>query len=320
MMTIIISNSSTMANKINNWLVIGILKNWETALSQPIPVWGLKPRYQGDFNLLSVGDLVWFYVTRPVSGVIGIGIVKDKYIDENNLIWEEEFVKKEVVWPLRFRLHVLKLIPKKLWKEESIKITDFNLMRQIGFHLLTDKHSAALGERLKQSMGVRVNELFSGATIAQPLALREKVSLGKIEREDYKKLSHRELQEVLAQIGKLQSYYSEIEYPLELPGEDKNLDVVWKREAAGVPTYAFEVELSGMLERAISRLKFAFQKWNSRPRIVAPQNYLKKLNNIVFAQNRAFSQEIKIFKPKQIVDLLHQKKELKSLEETLKIY
>lgn len=310
-----------MIHKFKNWLVIGILKNWETALSQPIPIWGLKPRYQADFNSMTIGDLIWFYVTRPVRGVIGVGVVRDKYTDENNLIWEEEFVKKEVVWPLRFRIHVLKLIPRKLWKEECIKIDDFNLIWQIGFHLLTAKHGATLGERLKRSMGARsLDELFSGATITRPLSLREKVRVGKSAREDYKNLSHRELQDTVAQVGKLQSYYTETEYPLELPGEDKNLDVVWKREAGGVPTYAFEIELSGGLEKAVGRLKFAFQKWNSRPRVIIPQEYLKKLNNIVYAQDKVFSQEMKIFRPEQIVNLLRTKKELKSLEENLKIY
>jgi hypothetical protein len=33
--------------------------------------------------------------------------------------------------------------------------------------------------------------------------------------------------------------------------------VVWKRELDGVPTFAFEVEMSGNIEKAISRLKLA---------------------------------------------------------------
>ena len=83
-----------MRNKIQNWLVIGIPRNWETALSQPVPIWGLKPRYQVEFQAMNVGDLLWLYSTSPVGGVIGVGVVKDKYIDNVNLIWEEELKRK----------------------------------------------------------------------------------------------------------------------------------------------------------------------------------------------------------------------------------
>jgi hypothetical protein len=35
---------------------------------------------------MNIGDILWFYATRPVAGVIGIGLVKDKYIDTVNLV------------------------------------------------------------------------------------------------------------------------------------------------------------------------------------------------------------------------------------------
>lgn len=310
-----------MTGKIKNWLVIGVLKNWETALSQPIPIWGLKPRYQAEFNTMSIGDFLWFYVTNPIGGVVGVGIVKDKYVDENNLIWEEELEKKEVIWPLRFRIQVLKLIPRDLWRDEYIKIGDFNLVWQVGFQLLSSKHTILLHKLIRQSLGVeKIEDLFAGATISHPLILREKALEFGAKTESFRDYSHRDLQKILAQIGKLQFYHTELEYSLKLPGEDKNLDVVWKREVGGVPTYAFEIELSGMLERAVGRLKFAFQSWNSRPRIIAPKKFFKKVNNIIYAEDKQFSQEMKVYKPEQIIALFQKKKELKSLEEGLNIY
>lgn len=310
-----------MTNKLRNWLVVGILKNWETALSQPIPIWGLKPRYQAEFSTMNIGNLVWFYVTNPIKGVVGVGRVKDMYIDENNLIWEEELEKKEVVWPLRFRIQVLKLIPKELWKNECIKIDNFNLIWQVGFQLLSERLGISLHKRLGNSLGIKSLEgVFSGATISQPSVAREKGSIYTVKEEKPEEYPHRTLQETIAQIGKLQFYHTELEYVIGLPGENKALDVVWKREISGVPTYAFEVELSGMLERSVARLKFAFQRWNSRPRLVVPAQDFKKLNNIVYAEDKPFSQEVKIYKPEQIAGLAQKKKELKSLEENLNIY
>ena len=306
-----------MTSKPKNWLVIGVPKNWETALSQPVPIWGLKPRYQTEFQAMEIGDTLWFYVTRPVSGVIGMGTVKDKYVDQVNLVWEEELKKKEVIWPLRFRIHVLKLLPRSQWKSNFIKISDFGLFWQGGFQLLSDKHALELMKRAERLFGnMTLDGMFAGATITG-LFLREK------EEESYgakENLSHRKLQEQIAEIGKLQFYYTQLEYPVELPGERKSLDVVWKREIDGVPTFTFEVELSGMIERAIERLRFAYQKWNSRPRIIVPGEFVKKVHNIVGAGDRSFSQQFRVYEIGQIVDLLRLKRKLRETEQRLKLY
>ncbi len=309
-----------MSNKIQNWLVIGVPKNWETAFSQPVPIWGLKPRYQTEFQAMNIGDFLWFYATSPVSGVIGVGIVKDKYVDPINLVWEEELKKKTVIWPLRFRIHVLKVLPKLNWKNSCIKINDFNLFWQTGFQLLSENHVLEIIKRGEKIFGsITQEKIFTGATITQPLFVREKKGSYNIANE-YLETSHRQIQEYLAEIGKLQFYYSELEYPIELPTEKKNIDVVWKREIDGVPTFAFEVELSGMVEKAIERLKFAFRKWNSRPRIIIHEDLVGKVHNILSVSDKDFSQQFKIYNPKQIVELLSKKRELKTIEQNLELY
>ncbi|MBC7074168.1 hypothetical protein H5T58_02150, partial [Candidatus Parcubacteria bacterium] len=110
------------------------------------------------------------------------------------------------------------------------------------------------------------------------------------------------------------------EYPIELPSEKKNIDVVWKREADGVPTFAFEVEISGILEKAVERLKFAFRKWNTRPRILVPEKLVKKVHNILSTSEKDFVREFKIYVPNQISELLTKKRELRRLEQNLELY
>ena len=310
-----------MQDKIQNWLVIGIPRNWETAFSQPVPIWGLRPRYQTEFQVMNIGDLLWFYSTAPVAGVIGVGTVKDKYIDNINLIWDDELRKKEVIWPLRFRIHVLKVLPIERWKTDRIKINDFGLFWQIGFQLLKEEHAIELFKRARKSFGIlQTDNLFAGTTIIQPL-IREKqpVYIPSLEKETI--ISHKQLKNQIAEIGKLQFYYTETEYPIELPGEKRNLDVVWKREIDGVPTFAFEIELSGMIEKAVDRLKFAFRKWNSRPRIIIPKKFIKKVYNIIaITDDKYFSKEFKIYEPAQIIELLNKKRTLRATEQSLGIY
>lgn len=304
-----------------NWLVIGIPENWKRALSHPVPLWGLRPRYRAEFQAMQAGDILWFYVTKPVVGIVGVGMVKDKYVDPVNLVWEEEKAKKQVIWPLRFRIQVLKVLPFNLWGKACLKIIDFNLFWQQGFQLLKSEQVIELEKRAEAIFGLlEIEDIFTGATISQTENIIGEETKVYPTPESSIAFSHREIQEFLAEIGKLQFYYSEIEYSLELPGEKRNLDVVWKREIGGAPTFAFEVELSGMLERAFERLKYAFKKWNSQPRLVVSSDLIGRAHNILSVSERDFSSQLRIYEPKQIWDLLKRKRDLKQIEENLKLY
>ncbi len=307
--------------KAQNWLVIGIPRNWERAFSHPVPLWGLRKRYKVEFQAMLSGDVLWLYATKPVGGIIGVGFVKDKYIDPVNLAFEEELLKKEVIWPLRFRIQVLKVLPLDRWRSDCLKINDFNLFWQQGFHLLKSEQVVELQKRAQKVFDLlEIEEVYTGATITQT-GYRAGEQIGIYSQsKSFAAFSHRDIQEFLAEIGKLQFYYSEIEYSLDLPGEKESLDVVWKREIDGVPTFAFEIELSGMLERAIERLKFAFKRWNSQPRLIVGNESLTRANNILSVSERDFSSQLKIYEPRQIWDLLNKKRELKRLEGNLCLY
>ena len=304
-----------------SWLIIGITKNWEKALSQPVPLWGLKTRNISEFNSIKIGDLLWFYSTSPISGVIGIGAVKDKYTDNTNPVWDEEIKNQQVIWPLRFRIQVLKVLPAFKWKDENIKINDFGLFWQTALHLLNEKHVSELLKRSEPSFGnINLENIYAGASIAAAENVNESTTTFKKTTEKKFELSHTNLKNKIAEIGKLQFYYSEVEYPIALPNEKKNLDVVWKRELEGVPTYAFEIELSGMLEKAIDRLVIAFRKWNSRPRIIVTKDHINKLQNVIGLTGKDFYNQLKIISPEQIDNLYKVKTNLKSIEQTLELY
>lgn len=298
-----------------SWLVIGRPENWEISLGQPIPIWGLIPHYSASFQSLREGDVLWIYVTSPVRGVVGVGYVKDKYIDNSNLVWPQEWEEHRVKWPLRFRIHLQKFIPRDQWEARKITIADFGLNWQIGFQCLDDNQAAHL---LKRSDRVLGDEIDEGATIVTPRVANSAtiVSLAA----DAPPSKHRDLQVLVAEIGKLQFYHTELEYPLDLKGEHKSLDVVWKREVGGVPTFAFEVEFSSGLERAVGRLKFAYRCWNSRPRIIVPPADLQRLQNIAATEDANFAHQLRVYEPSQLVKLLEKKKDLKTLEQDLGIY
>ena len=306
-----------------NWLVIGSVQNWLTALSQPVPIWGLTPAHKAAFAILEAGDTIWFYATSPVRGVIGLGLVKDKYFDKGNLIWADEQTAKKVIWPHRFRIQVLKVIDVNQWKTDKIDIRDFGLFWQNGFQPLSAEHTSKLMQRFQGTFGLATDtNVFTGATIASHGVARERQDPYPVPPESGVRsdLTHRGLQEAIAEIGKLQFYHSQLEYPIELPGEERNLDAVWKREINGVPTFAFEVELSGSIEKALLRLMYAFNQWNSRPRIIVPDGFFQRVHNIAASQDRSFSQQLRMYEPAQVAALLSRKRELRDFEQELGIY
>ncbi|MCX8082164.1 MAG: hypothetical protein N3D17_02015 [bacterium] len=309
----------------NHWLVIGIKKNWITALSQPVPIWGLKQQYTLPFQSVKEGDNLWLYVTSPVKGIIGIGKVKDRYVDTKTLIWPEELEKKYVVWPLRFRIHILKILPIEEWERSSIRINDFNLFWQQGFQNVPSNLLPELLKRAEKVFG-SFESLYEGSSIIQTPEMVPSIGIKESDSKTVPVVTtpivspHLELQNYLAEVGKLQNYYSELEYPLELELERKSIDVVWKREINGAPTFAFEIEFSNNIEKAVERLKFAFRKWNSRPRIIIPETALSRLHNILSNSERDFSTQFRNYRPEQIKELLNKKRDLKAMEQDLGLY
>lgn len=251
-----------------------------------------------------------------------MGMVKDKYFDEGNLIWPDEHEGRKVIWPHRFRIQVLKVIDVDEWKIAKIDIRDFNLFWQNGFQQLSPEHSSELTQRFQRAFGFDLEaNLRTGATIASHEVAREASGVwAGSEAQSTDALTHRGLQEAIAEIGKLQFYHSQLEYPIALPGEERNLDAVWKREIRGVPTFAFEIELSGSVEKALLRLMYAFKQWNSQPRIVVPDEMFQRVNNVAASQDRSFSHQLRMYKPTQVTTLLAKKRDLRDFERNLEIY
>ncbi|HXG51492.1 MAG TPA: hypothetical protein VNN77_08835 [candidate division Zixibacteria bacterium] len=295
------------------WIIIGAVENWRAALNQPIPLWGLRESYGKDFARLPTSGVAWLYATSPVKGVIGLAVIREKYIDESTPLWPEEIQKRRVIWPLRFRLEVTKLIPETEWESAAIAVNDFRLFWQKGFQKLSAEQNRELAERfLRRYRWNNFRDIENGPTIESPAMVAEAPRGSEP--------PHRRLQEILAEVGRLQHYHSQLEYPIAPEGSRKTLDVVWKREMSGVPAFAFQVEFSGAVEQAVLRLKFAYDNWNSRPCIVAPSDVHRPILDIVSSQPAAFAASVRLCSDGQILELHRRKQELRSLEQQLGIY
>jgi predicted RNA-binding protein len=226
----------------NPWILTGNEENWETALNSG-NVWGVREgnlvRY---WKKLSKGDLLLFYVKSPVTGIIGAGLLESKFKQDKPL-WPDEVREKRIIYPYRFDFRILGVISPEKWRTEAISIRDLKAGIQAGVNPV--RNPQVIKEIIE-----RVNERWEVEYEFKP------------EERKVKKPSislHDQIKERLFEIGRLENFISEKEYLLD--GE--KLDVAWRRVVRGVPTKVFEVQVGGSIHQAMSKLKHAFDLWNS---------------------------------------------------------
>ena len=288
----------------NYWLVVGAVKNWDTAFEHK-NIWGLKKSQQRLWDTLTEGDRVLFYATQPVGGIIGHGLVRTKFRQIKPL-WPEELRKHEVIWPLRFEFDVEACLPRNEWKDN--RIISKEIWPRAGFQLI----SKDLAERNLTSLGSATYTIVQDKV----LSIRENTTeYGAIEEKKSVIPTHIELQEKLMEIGELQNYIVEKEYPFDIG----KLDVVWRRVINSVPTYVFEVQIGGDIYHALSKLKHAYDLWNSHIFFIAAEKDYDKANILLSGTFHEIEKRIKFIELNRIEELYERKKAYFSLEKELGI-
>lgn len=103
----------------NVWILTGNIANVKVALMKNI--WGVHTGLKELVDGLKPEDIVFFYVTKPVSGLIGVGV----YTERDNsmeLIWDDEKASGEVLYPLRFKFKVSYVLNTDSWVSDSIPL------------------------------------------------------------------------------------------------------------------------------------------------------------------------------------------------------
>ena len=289
----------------NYWLVVGAMQNWRTAFEHE-NIWGLKETQRHLWESLDENDKLLFYVTRPVGGIIGCGVVRTKF-KQNQPLWPDELKEYKVIWPLRFEFDVEFCLPPDKWA--SGKIISKELWPRAGFQLLSQN----IGEKLVSTIGA-VEYVFEDS---EPLLVSEPsvefVSV--VEKIEKAPPSHDHIKETLVQIGRLQKYIAQEEYPFDIG----RLDVVWRRVEQSVPTYVFEVQVGGDVYHALAKLKHAFDLWNSHIFIVASEAERSKVGNLLSGTFHEIGNRINFIELEQVEELYKRKKDYLDFEKELGI-
>jgi hypothetical protein len=263
------------------WVSVGPPETWEVSISWNI--WGVVEELKSVWDKLEKGDLLLFYATSPIKGIIGVGKVKNKFRQDKPL-WAKEIEENKVIWPYRYEFEVEFALPRNEWKNKKVSITGLNISVRAGLNLIKDKEAIKL---LLQKM----DEVWNTELIKLIEELPEKIPSRKLS-------THDDIEEKLLELGRIEGYIAEKEYPIPDLGE--RLDVVWRRVVASVPTYAFEIQIGGNIHQALSKLKHAYEIWNSNIFLISRREDFDKINKLLSGTFHEIRERIKVLSIEKI--------------------
>lgn len=270
------------------WVAAGPPEHWQTAFNSG-KIWGVTDKKLTQWEKLSKDDYVLFYATKPVSGVIGYGVVRTKF-KQYEPLWPKEIEEKRVIWPYRFEFDVEYCLPQDKWVTHRITTKYISAAARGGFQPVKEKEAQEIIQRLT-SRPPEHKVVERGVSV------------------------HEQIKDELVQLGKLQGFIAESEYNMD--GE--KLDVTWRRVERGSPTYVFEVQIGGDIYHALAKLKHAHDLWNSNIFLITTKNDMTKVQDLLSGTFHEIRKKIQIIEVEKISELFKLKKAYKDLERQLGI-
>lgn len=284
----------------NFWIVPGSEENWKQSLISR-GIWGLEDNIFKKLYWLAIetNDVILFYVTGKVKGIVGYGIIRNKFYQDIPL-WDDEIREGCVKWPFRFEFDIDFILPQNIWKDKKISISDKAGFRQ---PLILKKWEEI--KPLIQSLNPNVS-IESLEKISVPVMPTKEKGVSP---------THEDIKNLLLEIGKLQTYVANVEFKM---GSER-LDVVWRRIPESVPTYVFEVQVGGDIYHALGKLKHAHDIWNSRIFLVASASDLGTVNQLLSGTFHEIQPILKFIEKEKIQSLYQAKCNIYDIERELGI-
>jgi len=291
---------------VNFWLLSGSVENWSRTLEEAEHLWATRdtPILRSVVQKISKGDLLAFYVTRPVAGVIGFGRAKSERYMGTTPYWPDEKRARKVLYPHRFKLSILGLLSKNLWRTKAIRLDE------LGFRLSIFRSLNTLTED-------QFNHVVQACDKKWVTDIRSRIQKGVPPREEVREPTptveepdHDRIIEMLSEIGRLKQLVVEKEYPID----SLRLDVAWKRVAKGNPHAAFEVQIGGNFFEALTKLKHAWDIWSSVPILVTTDEYADKARELIEGSFHEIRKRLRIVDYKEIKELYDAWKKIDEIE------
>jgi len=281
-----------------HWLLSDNQENFELSMKFR-QVWGVQDKWYSQWKALEKGDTVFFYISK-IKKIIGVGEIGNKFIQREPL-WPDEIKENKVKYPLKFEFNINYLLNKRDWLKDGIGITDF-INIKLGKGAFADLLRGGINFIRYEEIIIFLYEEFKrkfNFTI-QP----EKIHIEYREEKTEKDNLHNYLKDLIFKIGTMNKLLSQKEYSVD----NMILDVVWRRIEKGSPTYVFEIQVGGDIYHAISKLKHAFDLWNSNVFLVINSNEdINKAYQLLNGTFHEIKDKVKIISSKDIKELFVRK-------------
>lgn len=98
--------------------------------------WGLSSKRKSVWKTIKEGAIILFYVTQPLSKIIGCAKVTKTY-EGKDLIWPDEIKDNELKYPFRIEFEPISILSENLWFKKGVRTQGLQFYH--GINPISDK-------------------------------------------------------------------------------------------------------------------------------------------------------------------------------------
>lgn len=145
-----IGNKIIERTKMNYFLNVAPQDSWVESIR--LGICGVPPAEinRQQWKKVEEKDILLFYATAPISGIIGLAKVVETF-EERIPLWPQEISSGRVFWPYRIRLTEVQSLPKERWLKDRIKLSP-KISVQRSLRALADFHAIDIVKQVNNIM------------------------------------------------------------------------------------------------------------------------------------------------------------------------
>ncbi|GBC74837.1 hypothetical protein HRbin06_00144 [archaeon HR06] len=295
------------------WVFSVTPENWQIARQKKI--WAVRSK--NITQKVRKGDFIILYVNGTESFCTIIETLEDWY-QATEVVWADEMEERIIKYPYQIKVRIVQEGLANV-KELVQKLSFIKNKQKWGVYV--QGTPANMGRPIPESdyqiiqNAMRLNPL--PGDISSLLKRRPKIAKGTtIEEKELTVIpKHNEIRDMLLEIGKIEGKIAEVEYPID----NLRLDVVWKTIPTGNPKWAFEVQLAGNFYEALTKLKHAWDKWNSKPFLVTTEAYMVQARMLLEGSFHEMKDDARIVHWEKIVKLYQLLKDVNKIKSEIRL-
>jgi predicted RNA-binding protein len=298
------------------WLFSVTPENWKIMRSNKI--WAVRTKNIAE--KVKRGDYVVLYVAHTKAFCSVIQIAGD-WIQSVKPYWVDEIEENKVMYPFKANVNLIQeglariseMVPKVSFVTNKknwgvyVQGTPANCRRP-----LPERDYQIIVDAMKSNpLPTDISSIF----VEAPKKVEKRPAQKEVKRQTSEPPKHNEIRDMIVEIGNLEGKIAEEEYPLD----NLRLDAVWKTIQSGIPKWAFEVQLGGNFYEALTKLKHAWDKWNSKPVLVTTDYYVTQAKSLLEGSFHEMRDDARIVNWEKIVRLHRLLKEAHAIRSEVRL-